>query len=96
MDEDVIENEIKLALSEVKGGCKAIKEKDILKRHRDVVELDSVQLEALSYYMLDQVKQNQCDTKDNKQLTDIILKMISEDKVDPNKIGDKLKADLGL
>ena len=46
--------------------------------------------------MLDQVKQNQCDTKDNKQLTDIILKIISEDKVDPNKIGDKLKADLGL
>lgn len=96
LDEDVIENKIKLALSEVKGGCKAIKEKDILKRHRDVVELDSAQLEALSYYMLDQVKQNQCDTKDNKQLTDIILKMISEDKVDPNKIGDKLKADLGL
>ena len=93
MDEDVIENKIKLALSEVKGGCKAIKEKDILKRHRDVVELDSAQLEALSYYMLDQ---NQCDTKDNKQLTDIILKMISEDKVDPNEIGDKLKADLGL
>ena len=92
MDEDVIENEIKLALSEVNGGCKAIKEKDILKRHRDVVVLDSAQLEALSYYMLDQVKQNQCDTKDNKQLTD----MISEDKVDPNKIGDKLKADLGL
>lgn len=61
-----------------------------------MVELDSAQLEALSYYMLDQVKQNQCDTKDNKQLTDLILKMISEDKVDPNKLGDKLKADLGL
>ena len=61
-----------------------------------MVELDSTQLEALSYYMLNQVKNNQCDTKDNKQLTGIILKMISENKVDPNEIGHKLKADLGL
>lgn len=96
LEEDVIESQIKLSVNEVKGGCKAIKQINILERHRDLVELDSTQLEALSCYMLDQVKRNQCDTKDNKQLTGIILKMIEDNKVNPDKIGDKLKGDLGL
>ncbi len=96
LDEDFIENKIKLALSVVKGGCKAIKEKEILERHRDIVELDSAQLEQLSYYMLDQVKKSHCDTKDNNDLKCIIMRMISEKKIDPTKINDCLKSELGL
>ena len=96
LDEDFGENKIKLALSVVKGGCRAITVKEILERHRDIIELDSTQLEQLSYYMLDQVKQSQCDTKDNSDLKNIIIRMIAESKVDPNRINDNLKAELGI
>ena len=96
LDEDFIENKIKLVLSVVKGGCRAITLKEILERHRDIVELDSAQLEQLSYYMLDQVKNSQCDTKDNNDLKKIISRMIAESKVDPNRINDSLKVELGI
>ena len=96
MLEDVaIEDEIKLLLKNNAGKCKAIIQEEILKRHRDIIELDSLQLERLAAYMLERVNQEQSDFKDLDDLKKIIARMIGENKIDPNKINDKLKKELG-
>lgn len=95
IDNDAI-NHINLLLKENKGECRSVIDETILKRHRDVIELDSVQLESLSAYMLDQVQHEKCSFKSSGQLKKIIMKMIEEKKVDPSRINDKLKVDLGL
>lgn len=87
---------INLLLEENMGQCKSVIDKDVLRRHRDVIELDSTQLECLSAYMLDQVQKSNCSFKDIEQLRKIIAKMIEDKKIDPNKINDKIKKDLGL
>ena len=96
LENEAIEDEIKLLLENNAGKCKAIIKEDILYRHRDIVELDSSQLESLAAYMLDRVNQEQSDFKDLDDLKKIIARMIDEKKIDPNKINDKLKKELGL
>lgn len=46
--------------------------------------------------MLDQVQKSNCSFKDIEQLKKIIARMIDDKKVDPDKINDKIKNDLGL
>ena len=96
LEDEALVDEIKLAFKENAGKCKPVTDKEILKRHRDIVELDSSQLECLAAYMLERVGQNNSDVKDLEDLKKIIKKMISENKIDPEKINDKIKKDLEL
>jgi hypothetical protein len=95
LDNDAL-NQINLLLKDNKGECRPVIDDSVLERHRDVIELDSAQLESLSAYMLDQVRHEKCSFKSSGQLKKIITKMISEKKVDPSRINDKLKVELGL
>lgn len=95
LEDDEI-NRINISLKNNKGECRPVIDDSVLERHRDLIELDSVQLEKLSLYMLNQVQQDRCSFKDSGQLKTIIFKMIDERKVDPTKINDKLKEELGI
>lgn len=96
LEENEIEQVLNLSLENNEGKCKPIIEESILKRHRDIVQLDSRQLESLSAYMLQRVQDSHNDDKDNEQIKEIVAALIQQNKVDPTKINSKLKAELGV
>lgn len=96
LENNVIENEINLSFQNNAGKCKPITKEEILKRHRDIVELDSAQLENLAAYMLNRVQEEQNATKDEEDIKKIVAKMVDEKKVDPSKIKEKLRKELGF
>ena len=96
LEENEVEQVLKLSLENNEGKCKPITQKSILERHRDIVQLDSKQLESLSAYMLQRVQGSHNDDKDNEEIKGIIAGMIQASKVDPAKINAKLKAELGV
>ena len=96
LEENEVEQELKLSIAVNEGKCRPIIEKSILERHRDIIQLDSRQLESLSAYMLERVQDSHNDDKDNEQIKEIVAAMIMQKKVDPTKINEKLKAELGV
>ena len=96
LEENEVEQGLNLLIKVNEGKCKPIIEKSILERHRDIIELDSQQLESLSAYMLKRVQGSHNDNKDNEQIKAIVAEMIKQNKVDPTKINEKLKAELGV
>ena len=95
LDEDVLKSK-GLQIKPIAGICESITNTEILNRHRDLVEIDYWQLGYLAEYIYELIDAGQVFSVNATEIKGYIKDMISTNEIDPTKLDDKKRVQLGL